>query len=298
VKLRNPLCQVAEIWHSGAYTSAHLFGDGIWDIAEWLLATVLLGHALFCGTKGATTVFARMLSPIGKRHRKSALALGLAVVGLVAVVAAVTVVPGLGRTAHASGNGGGGCVATTGPACSFKEHSANANFGTVSSDTCPIITTASINVFESLQLPGKTGSQSIFLFISQFDCNNNQLEGADNFDPNTGLPSFTGTIQFGGGLTTAKVNGTANMFDFVSGMSFTTTINVTWQAFGPSTTFIDSSHNRGPGLIINMHFHATDRAAEASGMVTNMDNSNIAASPDPAADINNSTGGTVLINKA
>jgi hypothetical protein len=262
------------------------------------LATVLLGHGLFCDTKGATTVFARMLIPIGKRHRKGVLALGLAVVGLVAVVAAVTLVPGIGRTAHASGSGGGGCVATNGPSCSFKEHSANANFSTVSNDACPIITTASINVFESLQLPGKTSNQSIFLFISQYDCNNNQLEGADNFDPNTGLPSFTGTIQFGSGLTTAKVIGTANMFDFVSGTSFTATINVTWQAYGPSTTFIDSSHNRGAGFIINMHFHGSDRAAEASGTVTNMDNSNIAASPDSFADINNSSGGTVLLNKA
>src|SRR5215469_1118289 len=100
-----------------------------------------------------------MLNPIGKSHRKSVLILGLALVCLLAVVAAITMVPGIGRTAHASGSGGGGCAAPTGPSCTFKGHNASVDFGTISNDQCPIFTDASILVFEDLQRPGNTPSQ-------------------------------------------------------------------------------------------------------------------------------------------
>jgi hypothetical protein len=233
---------------------------------------------------------------MGKRHRKTILALGLAVVGLVAVVATVTLVPGIGRTAHASGSGGGGCVATNGPSCAFKEHSANVDFGTISSDSCPIFTDATLNVFGDLQRPGKTGSQMAFVFIQQIDCNGILVEQATNFDPNTGVPNFTGTIQFNIGLTTGTMNGTATMFDAISNTSFTTTIDVTWQGYGPTTTTIDNSHFRGAGFIVNNHFHGSDRAAEASGTFTNAGASNL-ASPTLNADINDTSGGTVMLNK-
>jgi hypothetical protein len=274
-----------------------LFGDEMRDIAECLAATVLLGQGRFCDTKGATTVFARMLIPIGKRHRKSVLALGLAVVVLVAVVAVVTVLPGIGRTAHASGSGGGGCVASNGPSCTFKDHSAFADFGSASNDQCSVVTDANVNVFQNLQRPGKTAGQMVFVFISQYDCNGNTLEGASNFDPNTGAPNFTGTIQFGKDITTASVNGTATMFDFISNTSFTTTINLTFQAYGPTATTIDNSHTRGFGFIVNNHFHGSDRAAEASGTFTNADGSNLASAPTFNADMNFTSGGTVILNK-
>jgi hypothetical protein len=154
-----------------------------------------------------------------------------------------------------------------------------------------------MNVFETLQRPGKTTTQMAFVFISEIDCNNILLEEASNLDPNTGTPNFTGTIQFGTGLTTGVMNGTATMFDIVSNTSFTTNINVTWQGFGPTTTTLDNSHIRGAGFMVSNHFHGTDREAEASGTFTNADGSNLAASPTDNADISDSSGGTVILTK-
>jgi len=206
-------------------------------------------------------------------------------------------VPGIGRTAHASGSGGGGCAAPTGPSCTFKGHNASVDFGTISNDQCPIFTDASILVFEDLQRPGNTPSQMAIVSIQQVDCNGILLEQASNFDPNTGLSNFTGTVQFNNGLTTGTMNGTATMVDNISGTTFTSTIHVTWLGYGPSTTSFDHSHFRGAGFIVNNRFHGSDRAAEASGTFTNLDGSNL-ASPTLNADISDSTGGTVLLSKS
>ncbi len=239
-------------------------------------------------------MFARITSKLGKR---GLVASGLATVALVAVVAllAVTLLPSNGRTAHASGTGG--CFPTTGPSCTFKNHSAFADFGSVSSNGC-IFTDASLQPFESLTRPGNTTSQSVFVFISKFDaCNQVQLEAASNIDPNTGVENFTGNIQFGTGLSTATVNGTASMFDFISNTTFTTTINVTWQGFGPTTTSIDNMHVRAPSFIFNSHFHGTSRAAEALGTLTDKTGTNLATPPTLNADLANASSGTVQITK-
>jgi hypothetical protein len=172
-------------------------------------------------------------------HRQLVL-VGLALVGLAAVVAALfaAVSPFGARVAHGSGSGGGGCTSTTGPVCTFTSTNAFADFAGVSSDGCTF-TFASIQAFDSLTRPGNITSQTVIVNINKFDnCQGIDLENASNFDPSTGQSDFTGTIQFGTKLSTATVVGTAPMFDSDSGaLLFTTSINVTWQGFGATTTF-------------------------------------------------------------
>jgi hypothetical protein len=235
-------------------------------------------------------MFARKISSFVKARL---LATG-AVVSLVAVAALVAfvVLPSAGRTAHAAtpnSSMGGGCFSPTGPACTFKDNSADAYFQSFSSDGCTL-TDASINGFQNLTRPGNMTTQFAFVSMEEVDiCNNfNLLKEAFNRD-------FTGTVQVGANLSTATVTGTATMIDFVSNTTFTATINVTWQGFGPTTRTIDSSHYHAPGFIVNSHFNGTSRVAEASGTLSD-GTSNFAASPTLLyTELLDSTGGTVQI---
>ena len=190
-------------------------------------------------------------------HRQLVL-VGLALVGLAAVVVVLfAAAPPFGaRVAHGSGSGGGGCISTTGPACHFTSTNAFGDFDSVSSDGCTS-TFASVQPFDSLTRPGDVTSQAVFVTINKSDnCQGIVLENASNFDPSTGQADFTGTIQFGTKLSTATVVGTAPMFDSNFGaFLFTTSISVTWQGFGATTTFIDSTHSRSPGFIFNSLLH-------------------------------------------
>jgi hypothetical protein len=226
---------------------------------------------------------------------------GLTLVGLAAVVGVlfVAVSPFGARVAHGSGSGGGGCISTTGPVCHLKSANAIANFDSISSDGCSF-TFASVQPFSSLTRPGGVTSQAVFVDINKFDnCQGIILENASNFDPSTGQPDFTGTIQFGTKLSTASVVGTAPMFDSDTGaLLFTTTINVTWQGFGATSTFIDSTHSRSPGFIVNTHSNGSNRTAEASGTFTDETGANLATPPTLSAELFDSSGGTVQVIKS
>jgi hypothetical protein len=86
------------------------------------------------------------------------------------------------------------------------------------------------------------------------------------------------------------------MFDSSTGAPlFTSTINMTWQGFGPTSTFIDNSHIRTPGFLLNSHFMGTSIAAEASGALTD-GASNLATAPTFNAVLENASSGTVTIS--
>ena len=225
---------------------------------------------------------------------------GLALVGLAAVVAILFVAfsPLGARVAHGSGSGGG-CISTTGPVCTFKSTNAFGNFDSVSSDGC-LFTFASVQPFDSLTRPGNSTSQAVMVVINKFDnCQGIVLENASNFDPSTGQSDFTGTIQFGTKLSTATVVGTAPMFDATSGaLLFTTSINVTWQGFGATTTFINDAHSRSPGFIFNTHSNGDSRMAEASGTLTDETGANLATPATLNAQLDDASSGTVQITKS
>lgn len=232
----------------------------------------------------------------GRRFAVAGLGVALAAAAM-AVTAAVTL-----NTHNAAGAGGGfGCISTTGPVCTFKSHVAFADFNTVSAfagggggGDC-VVTDAFVQPFESVQMPGKVASTSVFISLSTFNfCTEQNTECAGNSDPSTGAPLFNGTIQFGLDLTTARVTGTAPMFDPCTGASFTATVDVSWQAFGPTSTSIDSNHFRSPGFAVNSHFKGASRQAVASGTLTDAGGANRAASPTANADVENDSSGTVI----
>jgi len=239
-------------------------------------------------------MFARTIKSFGTRRL---VAVGLPLAGLTAVAALLAVVallPSTGRTAHAaipaSGSGGGGCFVPSGP-CTFKNNSASADFSSVDSTGC-ILSDAFINGFDSLTRPGNTTGQFAFVAIVVVDSCNNFTPVKEAFSQD-----FTGTVQFGRNLSTARVTGSATMFDVVSNTTFTATFDVTWQGFGPTTSMIDSQHFHAPGFILNTHFHGSDRAAEASGTLSD-GTTNFAAAPSLSADLFNSSGGSVQLFKA
>ena len=226
----------------------------------------------------------------GKRRLVAAgltAAVAVLVIGLVSLNA---------RTAFGSGTGVG-CFSTTGPACAFKSNNAFADFGSVSADGC-IFTDAFAQPFASLTNPGRTATQSAIVSISKFDaCNGVLIEGASNIDPATGMPIFNGTLQFGSKLDTAAISGAAPMFDFNTGMQlFTSTVTVSWQGFGPTSQFMDNSHARQPGFMMNSHFTGDSRSAEASGVITDATGTNLATPATLNANLNNTKGGTVQLS--
>jgi hypothetical protein len=239
-------------------------------------------------------MFSRSLSSLGAR-RLVASAL------TVAMLAALIAVVGAGfltlNARTVAGAGGGGCFSTGSPVCTFKDHVAMAGFGTVSAGGC-LFTEALVAPFESLTSPGNVATTNVFVAVSKFNgCTNTLLEQAINFDPATGNPVFNGTVQFGPRLDTATVSGSAPMFDAVTGAPlFTSTVNLTWQGFGPITTFIDSSHVRMPGFLVNTHFLGSSREAEASGVVSDENGTNLATQPSLKSDLEVDTTGTVLLS--
>jgi hypothetical protein len=201
------------------------------------------------------------------------------------------------NTRTAAGAGGGGCFSTPGPVCMFTSHVASAAFGSVSADGC-IFTEAFVTPFENLTSPGHIATTDVFVAAAKFNaCTKSVLASASNVDPTTGNPVFDGMVEFGPNLDSAAVSGSAPMFDDFSGAQlFTSNINLVWEGFGPSSTFIDSMHIRAPGFLMNTHSMGTSREAEASGLVTDATGTNLASLPTLNASLENDTSGTVQLS--
>jgi uncharacterized protein YodC (DUF2158 family) len=241
-------------------------------------------------------MFTRAFNLSGKRRL---VAVGLSLLGLTAVAAilAVTFLAFNTHPAFGSGSGGGGgCYSTSGPVCTFKGNQAYVDFSSVSADGC-IFTDTYVSTYENLQNPGHVASQAVYVSMSQWDnCNEQLLWGVDNFDPNSYMPTFTGTVQYGSQLSSATINGTAPLYDYFTGAQvFTTTINVTLKGYGPTSTSMNVSQYRSPGFVMSTHFTGSSRAAEASGVITDQSGNNLATPATLNANLNNDSGGTVQL---
>lgn len=231
--------------------------------------------------------------------KRGLIAIGLSVAMLTAAIAVVAVLALGARPAYGSGSGGGGCFATgPSPACTFQNNSASVDFSNVSSDGC-IYTDAGVSVYDNLTTPGQNTTQTAFIYLSEWNyCTGVPLVEAGDFDPTTGLSTFTGTIQLASDLTTAKVTGAAPMYDWVSGTQlFTTSIDLTFNGYGPTSRFSDSQHFQAPGYVMNSHYSGTSRTAEASGAFTDQNDINLAAQPTTYGYLLNTSGGTVQLSR-
>jgi hypothetical protein len=201
------------------------------------------------------------------------------------------------RTAAGAG-GGPGCFSTS-PVCTFRGLSAFTNFGSVSADGC-VFTDVVVNALDNVTTPNRQTNRVVYVIMSKFNgCTGETLLSASNFDPTVGSVVFNGTIQIGKNLDAATIIGSAPMFDNSTGSQlFTSTVNVTLRGYGATTSFIDSSHVRTPGFLMNIHFQGTSRLAESSGVVTDEAGSNLATLPTIIASLQNSSSGTVLLSQS
>jgi hypothetical protein len=241
-------------------------------------------------------MFTRASGMTGKRRL---VAVGLSALGLTTLIAvlAVTFMALNAHTAFGSGSGGGGCISTSGPVCTFNGNQAYVDFSSVSADGCTF-TDANVQVFDNVTRPGGVTTSQVIVFISVWNnCTGQPVVEASNFDPNTGVPEFNGTYSFGSKMSSAIVNGTAPMYDYVSNTNFTSTVNVTLQGYGPTSQFSDTNSYRSPGFFSKSRFKGVSRNAEASGTVTDASNNNLAAGASIYANINSNSGGTLQIIK-
>lgn len=204
------------------------------------------------------------------------------------------------RTALGAGGGGGLCQPNgASPACTVKAHNAFAEFESVSPDGC-VLSDTSVQAFEAMTKPGQGPALAVFVMTFAFNnCTGEFAGGGSNIDPSTGTPLFNGTAQYSTPLNTATVSGTAPMFDDFGNPAFTSTVNVSWQAFGPTTTYIDSTHFRIPGSYMTMsHDNSNTRNAVANGVVTDANGNNSTTTPSLQALVQDGVSGSVVIVKS
>jgi hypothetical protein len=229
------------------------------------------------------------LKPVVSRRGSAAVLVAILCLAAVAVIGV--------RSVLGAGGGGGLCQPNSaGPACTVKAHNAFADFQTVSTDGC-IFSDTSIEAFESMARPGQGTGLAVFINTFSFDnCAGQMVDAASNIDPATGNPLFTGTATFSTPLNTASASGSAPMFDGTGTQLFTTTVSVSWQAFGPTTTYIDSFHSHVAGVYVtSSHTNSSTRGAIGSGLITDINGNNTAATPTLNALVQNAISGSVLV---
>lgn len=144
---------------------------------------------------------------------------------------------------------------------------------------------------ENRQSPPDPGSASSHggITISQRDnCTDTVLLGA------TGLAELADPdFQVLGPLTSATLDTTIEVFDFVSSSSFNVDVAMTWTGTGDVNRENSNGHLELPGLIVNSHFSGAHRLADASGVVTN--GVNFTPNPSFRAEISSVISGSVFI---
>jgi hypothetical protein len=137
--------------------------------------------------------------------------------------------------------------------------------------------------------PGTASSHGAVL-INQFDnCTGTLLVsatgGAELADPD---------FQVNEPLTSATLNTTIELFDFVSSSPFNVDVGMTWTGTGDVNREIVNNHFELPGLIVNTQFIGAHRPAVASGFVTN-GAVNFTPNPSFRAEISSAMAGSVFI---
>lgn len=139
--------------------------------------------------------------------------------------------------------------------------------------------------------PGPPGQGSFAsIFIDQFDfCTGESLLIADGFKT---LEESEFTIDRQ--LSSASLNTSTEMFDFVSGTPFTVDVNVNWTGTGDLFRQSFMSKFQSPHCKFMDRFRGTFRNAEASGVVTDS-TTNFTPVPTSGASLGQSTSGSLVI---
>ena len=136
--------------------------------------------------------------------------------------------------------------------------------------------------------PGSASSHAAVTISQRNECTDTVLLGA------TGLAELADPdFQVIGPLTSATLDTTIVVFDFVSSSSFSVDVAMTWTGTGDVNRENITDHFELPGLIVNSHFNGAHRLADASGVVTN--GVNFTPNPSFRAEINSLIAGSVFI---
>jgi hypothetical protein len=136
--------------------------------------------------------------------------------------------------------------------------------------------------------PGSASSHAAVTISQRNECTDTVLLGA------TGLAELADPdFQVLGPLTSATLDTTIEVFDFVSSSSFNVDVAMTWTGTGDVNRENITDHFELPGLIVNSHFNGAHRLADASGFVTN--GVNFTPNPSFRAEINSLIAGSVFI---
>ena len=175
----------------------------------------------------------------------------------------------------------------------FKFSGRNADAFFFSTDG--VCTDTFVGVFANqgkFQSPPGPGTSTGFadIFIDQFDfCNGISLMSASG-----GIPLDNGAFQIVRDLTSATLNATIRVFDFINGNEFDVSVDLVWAGIGALSRGTFHSHNKSPGCAINERFNGSSRFAQATGSVsdgvTNF-------TPDSSVDghLNSTKSGTLFI---
>lgn len=206
------------------------------------------------------------------------------------VLAAVVVTGGLAllhnRPAHANGNG---CTASdTTPVCSFKGNTAFAQFQT---NTDCVSTAANVFVADDVTLNPPNSATGGLVVELAVQSDNFCTRTFDSASGETNNATFSLVDPLKSATLTASVPMTD---DFDPTQTFTITVSLTWEGYGPISTQIDSSHFRTSGTTFSSHFHATSRNARCSGSITD-GMTEYAPNPSIENDIQHTDSGTISI---
>src|SRR5581483_4450310 len=187
-----------------------------------------------------------------------------------------------------------------GPACTTRSNDAFVDFEGLAADGCTSVD-ASIQALQITTMPGNETAIYVFVTFSEFDaCTGAFIASASNQDPSTGLTVFNGAAQFSTPVGTASVTGTAPMFDnFGNPSTWASTLDITWQGYGPTTTSTDIFRAQQPGVFFTLsHNHSTTQNAAVTGVFTDQAGNNLASVPTLDALVANATGGSVVFVKS
>jgi hypothetical protein len=138
--------------------------------------------------------------------------------------------------------------------------------------------------------PPTTFSEA-FVNIFQFDnCTGTELISAFG-SAQLADPAFQITPQ----LTSATLNTTIEVFDFVSGSTFNVDVALTWTGTGGLIRQSQRSHFRAPGFIQHSRFTGSFRDAQASGSVS-LGGTNLTPEPSFFAQLASIKEGSVVID--
>lgn len=182
--------------------------------------------------------------------------------------------------------------ASAGGIFKFRGEGASAIFTSVDGSGC-VWTDVYVNPNEGIfQSPPGKGSPSsgVYMFITQYDsCTATQLIAAEGF-ASLADPDF----QVFGNLSSATLNATVTLFDYVSETSFDVFVDLTWN--GTSSVIRESSryHFSAPGCKFKSRFNGSFRPAVATGTVSD-GLTNYTPDPSWGYDIYNARSGEIYI---